>query len=307
MQVPAETKRWKVVAGWVGYGLLLLASLGLGTVWGWVKDSPLEGVFKPEFLRESPEEVFGREDVTLLVLGTDEDRAPGGRRIEREAARSDMIMVARLHFTKKKITGITIPRDTLARVPGHGTSRVNAFHAYGGPDLAKEAVEGLIGVKIDRVIVVNYRVFRDMVDLVGGVDIDVQKRMRYEDERGGLHIDFQPGLQHMDGDTAESYVRYRQDSDFNRQERQRGFLVAFKQQAQKSWTKAPELAKKANELTGYVFDNNELSTLFLFGKEVGTSNIHLGMLPVLDAGGYDLMVDMSKLKETLEEYELIDS
>lgn len=306
MQVAPEKKRWKVVAGWVSYGLLLLVSLVAGTVWGWLKDSPLKDVFKPKFMQESPEEVFGREDVTLLVLGTDEDRAPGGRTVEREAARSDMIMVARLHFGKKKITGITIPRDTLARVPGHGTSRVNAFHAYGGPDLAKEAVESLIGVKIDRVIVVNYRVFRDMVDLVGGVDIDVEKRMRYEDERGDLHIDFQPGFQHMDGRTAESYVRYRRDSDFSRQERQRNFLVAFKQQAQKSWTKAPELANKTNELTGYVFDDKELAALFLFGREVGTTNINLGMLPVLDAGGYDLMVDMSKLKETLKEYELID-
>lgn len=307
MQEASETKRWKVVMGWVGYGLLVSVALAGGTLLGWAKDSRvILNLLNP--LKESPEKVFGRNDITILLLGTDEDRAPGGRTIDREAARSDMIMVARLHFDQKKITGITIPRDTLAKVPGHSTRRINAFHSVGGADLAKEAVENLIGVKIDRVIVINYRVFRDMVDLVGGLDIDVEKRLRYEDDRGDLHIDLEPGFQHLDGQKAMEYVRYRRDSDFNRQERQRNFLVAFKEQATKAGNirKAPELVNKTNELTGYVFSDNELSTLMLFAKEVGTANIHLGMLPVYDAGNYDLAVELGKLKDTLEEFELID-
>ncbi len=303
MQVASETKRWKVVLGWVGYGLLVSVALAGGTLYGWAKDTVIIDILLGP---DPPEEVFGRNDITVLLLGTDEDRAPGGRTVDREAARSDMIMVARLHFGKKKITGITIPRDTLAKVPGYSAHRINAFHVFGGADLAKEAVESLIGVKIDRVIVVNYRVFRDMVDLIGGIEIDVEKRLRYEDERGNLHIDIEPGPQHMDGSTAEGYVRYRRDSDFNRQERQRNFLVSFKEQSIKQWPKAPKLLSKLGELTGYVFSDKELATLMLFAKEVGTANIKLGMLPVYDAGNYDLAVDMANLKPTLEEFELID-
>lgn len=305
MHVASERQRWKVALGWVSWSLLVILALGAGTFFGWVKDSPLEDViFRP---KDSPDKVFGRSNITLLVLGTDEDRAPGGRTIDREAARSDMVMVTRLHFDKKKITGITIPRDTLARVDGHGTHRINAFHSIGGPDLAKDAVESLIGVHIDRVVVVNYNVFQDMVDLVGGIDINVEKRMRYHDDRGDLHIDLQPGFQHLDGYDAMGYVRYRRDSDFNRQERQRNFMVAFKEKALKHWTKAPQLTRKVQDLTGNVFDDKELGTLFRFAQEVGPSNIKLGMLPVTDAGGYDLVVVIGQLKETLEEFELIDA
>jgi LCP family protein required for cell wall assembly len=253
-----------------------------------------------------PQEEFGRDDLTILLLGTDEDRAPGGRTVDREAARSDMIMVARLHFADKRITGITIPRDTLARVPGHGTNRINAYHSFGGPSLAKEAVEGLIGVKIDRVVVVNYRVFQQMVDLIDGIDINVEKRLRYSDERGGLFIDLEPGLQRLDGYHAMGYVRYRRDSDFNRQERQRNFLVAFKNQALENKTKIPILSTKVGELTGHAFSDRELVALGFFAKGVESSNIKLGMLPVLDASNYDLVVDTRKLYDTLVEFELVD-
>jgi LCP family protein required for cell wall assembly len=304
MHVASERPRWKVALGWTAWSLFVVFSLAAGTFLGWAKGSPIMEIVLPQ---KPPEVVFGRNDITLLLLGTDEDRAPGGRTIEREAARSDMIMVARLHFLDKKITGITIPRDTLARVPGKGTHRINAFHSIGGADLAKDAVEGLIGVKIDRVVVVNYRVFQEMVDLVGGVDIDVDKRLRYEDERGDLHIDIEPGFQHMDGETAMEYVRYRRDSDFNRQERQRSFLVAFKDQALREWTTAPKLTSKVQDLTGNVFNDKELATLFKFAQDVGPSNIKLGMLPVLDGYNYDLVVNVGKLKETLEEFELIDA
>jgi LCP family protein required for cell wall assembly len=217
-----------------------------------------------------------------------------------------MIMVARLHFAEARITGITIPRDTLARIPGYSTRRINAFHSVGGPNLAKEAVEDTIGVKIDRVIVVNYRVFQNMVDMIGGIDIDVKKKMHYTDERGDLYVDFEPGFQHMDGYKAMTYVRYRKDSDFNRQERQRGFLVAFKNQALKNMTKAGQLSEKVGDLTGNVFSREELVSLMNFASGVETSNIKLGMLPVLDASNYDLVVDTRKLYDTLVEYELID-
>lgn len=305
-ETPPDRPRWKAAVVWSLYGLLILVAGAAGTFFGFVQGTPLGDFVNPLKPKPDPIKEFGREDITLLLLGTDEDRAPGGKTVDREAARSDMIMVARLHFAEQRITGITIPRDTLARVPGRGTHRINAFHSFGGPSLARDAVEGLIGVKIDRIVVVNYRVFQQMIDLIGGVDIDVKKRMKYTDERGGLYVDFQPGFQHMDGYHAMTYVRYRKDSDFNRQERQREFLVAFKQQALENWTKAPTLSNKIGDLTSHAFSNEELTALFGFATKVETANIKLGMLPVLDGYNYDLMVDTRKLYDTLVEYELVD-
>jgi LCP family protein required for cell wall assembly len=308
MQPASSKRRWKAVAVWSLYGLLLLVMAAGGTVLGFVKDSELAPGLVRDWLFGSPEpeEVFGRGDITLLILGTDEDRAPGGHKVDREAARSDMIMVARLHFDKKTITGITIPRDTLAQLPGYSTRRVNAFHAFGGPDLAERAVEGLIGVKIDRTVVVNYRIFQDMVDMIGGIDIDVEKKLTYSDERGNLHIDLEPGPQHLDGYSAMGYVRYRRDGDFERQRRQRSFLLAFKAQAMKNPRRAPQLIDHTTELIGGVFSNEELRSLIGFSQEVKSTDIKLGVLPVLDAQNFDLVVDSTKLYDTLLEYELVD-
>ena len=216
-------------------------------------------------------------------------------------------MVARLNFDGNRITGLTIPRDTLAEIPGRGVRRINAAHAFGGPDLAKETVEQLIGVRIDRVVVVNYGVFQEMVDLVDGIEVDVKKKLKYDDTSGNLHIDIDPGRQLLDGYDAMGYVRYRGDGDFKRQERQRTFLIAFKDRAIKKVLKLPQLVDQTGDLTGNVFTDRELASLFLFSRRVGSQNINLGMLPVLQGENYDLMVDTDKLYKTLKEYELIKS
>ena len=310
MQEPPETPRWKVVARWSLYGLLIFVVAAAGTFLGVLYNNPLVAkIFKsglPWVDPPHPDKLFGRPDITVLILGADEDRAPGGKTVDRTAARSDMIMVARLHFADKRITGITIPRDTLADLPGYSTRRINAFHSVGGPDLAKRAIENLIGVQIDRVVVINYEVFQDMVNLIGGIDIDVEKRLKYNDDRGNLHINLDPGFQHLDGYNAMCYVRYRHDSDFDRQRRQRTFLVSFKDQAIHHFSSLPTLAQQVGPLTGNAFSSDELVALAFFTKEVKPEDIKLGMLPVLDASNYDMIVDVSKLTSTLKEYELID-
>ncbi len=298
--------RRKRVLHWSLYGVYVLAVLLVGTAIGFIRsDSGLAGLFRGVLANEDPADVFGQPTLNLLILGTDEDRKPGGEVIARSSARSDVVMVVRLNFAENKITGLTIPRDTLADVPGHGVVRINAAHSYGGPSLAETTVEGLIGVKIDRVVVVSYDVFQEMVDLVGGVEVNVKRRLKYDDERGNLHIDLYPGKQLLDGYDAMGYVRYRRDSGSARQGRQQAFLIAFKDRAKQKWTRLPRLVEKIGELTGNVFTDRELASLFLFGRRVGSENISLGMLPVLEGENFDLMVDKEKLQGTLKKYELI--
>lgn len=301
-------RKIKKIGVWCLYGLWVCFALLIGTVAGFMKKSPVVAGTGIEFLFPSdPEDLFGSDDLTLLILGTDEDRMVGGEGVAKDSARSDMVMVARLQFEKNRITGVTIPRDTLAKVEGYSVRRINAFHAIGGRDLAEKAVEELLGINIDRVLVVNYSVFKEMVDMLGGIEVDVKRFMKYDDERGDLHIDLAPGTQTLDGDDAIGYVRYRKDGDFNRQRRQREFMMLFKQQAIKDWTHIPELANMTNDLTGNIFSDSELSFLFIWSRKVGTENVKLGMLPVLDAENFDLIVDTKKLYDTLLEFELIES
>ncbi|MCH8979334.1 MAG: LCP family protein [Armatimonadetes bacterium] len=302
----AKKSRGKQVLQWSLYGLYIFAFLVVGTAIGFIGKSGVLGEMVDLFLDpEDPADVFGQPALNLLILGTDEDRLPGGEQVSRSSARSDLVMVARLNFEGNRITGLTIPRDTLAEIPGRGVRRINAAHAFGGPSLAQATVEKLTGVRIDRVVVVNYTVFQEMVDLLGGIDVDVKNRLKYDDASGDLHIDLYPGQQRLDGYDAMGYVRYRGDGDFRRQGRQRSFLIAFKDRAKQRWTKLPELVERTRELTGNVFDDRELASLFLFSRRVGSQNIKLGMLPVLEGENYDLMVDTEKLYQTLKEYELI--
>ncbi len=298
----------KKVAYWTLYGAWTLLLLGLGAFFGYGKGHELIGHLINNFFKpKPPEELFQSPDLTILVLGTDEDRAPGGKKVDREAARSDMIMALRLNFPEKRVTGITIPRDTLARVEGYAVHRVNAFHAFGGADLSRRAVENITGLKFDKVMVINYRVFKEIVDMVDGVEIDVKKKLKYDDDRGHLHIDLSPGLQHMDGDKAMGFVRYRKDSDFERQARQRQFVMALKSQAMQKWTMIGPVSDKIGELTGEAFTNEELASLLFFAKSVEDANIKLGMLPIIEGSNFNLMVDKVKLQKTLKEYELISS
>lgn len=289
------------------YGVYILAFLLVGTAIGFIGNGVLRAIVWDSLASKDPADVFGRPSLNLLILGTDEDRSPGGERVSRSSARSDLVMVARLNFAGNRITGLTIPRDTLAEIPGRGVRRINAAHAFGGPDLAQETVEQLIGVKIDRVVVVNYGVFQEMVDLVDGIEVNVKKTLKYDDSSGNLHIDIKPGRQILNGYDAMGYVRYRGDGDFKRQERQRSFLIAFKERAIKKFLKLPQLVDQTADLTGNVFTDRELGSLFLFSRRVGSQNINLGMLPVLEGENYDLMVDKDKLYQTLKEFELIKS
>jgi len=123
-----------------------------------------------------------------------------------------------------------VPRDTRVRLKNHGYDKINAAYAYGGEEMTKDTVEDFLGVHIDHYIIVNVQSFVKIIDAIGGVDINVESRMYYEDpwdDNGGLYIDLYPGLQHMDGKTAVTYVRFRdEEGDIGRIKRQQKFMQA---------------------------------------------------------------------------------
>ena len=143
------------------------------------------------------------ERTNILVLGADKG--------EYDPGRTDTIILVSVDPKAKEVGVLSVPRDTRVMIPGRGYNRINTAYAFGGPQLAKKTVENWLGIDIDYYVVVDFAGFEHIVDTLGGVEIDVEKRMRYQDRAQGLHIDLHPGRQVLDGRQALNYIRYRAD------------------------------------------------------------------------------------------------
>ena len=298
----------------VFYGICLAA----GSLFGFIgKSTVFTSTFTQIVLRKKPQEVFDSNHVTLLILGCDEDRYYAGRghskpgAVIRHASRSDMMLVTKIDFANNRISAISIPRDLAWSVPGYRVQKINAYHAIGaneggpekGKELAKQAAEGVTGVKIDRVVVLNFDAFKQMVDILGGLEQYVPRNMDYDDNAGDLHIHLKKGRQTLSGYDAMCYVRYRHgDSDFKRQERQKDLMMSFKDSVLKHLDKSAEVADKSIALLGNTFTPDEIAALMMFGKKVGGDNIKMDMVPVIEVpGSSNLELDGTKLAEKLKE------
>ncbi len=161
----------------------------------------------------------------MLLLGVDSR--------DGESARSDTIMLAAVHPTKQSAYLISIPRDSYMELSGKGYDKVNHAMAFGGPKMVKESLEKFLDVKIDRYMSVDFDGFRQIVDELGGVPVDVKKRMKYSDPSDDTYIDIKPGLQNLSGEQALDYARYRksdlgkEDSDYQRINRQQEIVRAL--------------------------------------------------------------------------------
>ncbi|MEA2686623.1 MAG: polyisoprenyl-teichoic acid--peptidoglycan teichoic acid transferase [Actinomycetota bacterium] len=153
--------------------------------------------------------------VFLLVLGN--DARPG-----ESISRADAIHLIGLNPSLGQASILDIPRDTYTAIPGHGTDKINAAHAYGGPTLMAEAVSALVGVDIPYVITTGFVGLAAMVDELGGVDVNVPTAMA--DPNSGAF--FSAGAHHMTGEDALAFSRNRGISggDFSRS-RNQGILI----------------------------------------------------------------------------------
>ena len=148
-----------------------------------------------------------------------------------DVGRSDTLFVVMLDKNNKNASLLSIPRDTRVKIKDHGWDKVNAAFAYGGQDLTRDTVQEFLGIKLHNYVVVDFQGFKDLVDVIGGVDINVEKRMYYYDPYANFEIDLRPGMQHMDGKTAMQYVRCREEAgDIGRIRRQQKFIMALYKQ-----------------------------------------------------------------------------
>lgn len=172
--------------------------------------------------KQADELLTAKDKATVMIMGVDER--------DDDVGRSDTLMIASIDPKSNQAALLSVPRDTRVKIKGHGFDKINAAYAYGKRKLSQDTVENLLGVNIDHYVIINTKSFKKVIDAIGGIDIDVPKRMHYEDpwdDDGGLLIDFQPGMQHMDGAKAITYVRYRdEEGDLGRIRRQQDFMRA---------------------------------------------------------------------------------
>ncbi len=285
------------------FGLLLGAMLGYLSFAG-------EGTVRRAIIaymkgETRPEVAFPAQDaVTVLVVGADENR-DRRKRVVNTAARTDTIMVARFDFRNRRVDALSIPRDTLVRIPRRGWGKINAAHVLGGPQLLAETVSTLLGnIKIDHLVIVSYKGFVEAVDAMGGVTIEVEKPMHYHDNWGDLHIDLEPGVQHLNGTQALGYVRFRHsDSDFHRIQRQQKFLRAVKERLRQPsvWMRAPYILSAALRHTRTTLDYEQILALALFARELPQERIRTETLPVRNGRGTDLIVKREEAARLLRE------
>jgi len=156
----------------------------------------------------------------ILILGLDKGV---------EIHRSDSILVVHLDPQGNKANILSVPRDTLVAVPGRGLDKINHSFAYGGAELTRQTVENFLKIKIPYYVTIDISGLEKMIDEIGGVRIDVEKRMFYVDYAQNLYVDLKPGMQTLNGRDSLSYLRYRHDreGDFGRITRQQKFVGAL--------------------------------------------------------------------------------
>ncbi|WP_192930131.1 LCP family protein [Alkaliphilus pronyensis] len=151
--------------------------------------------------------------------------------------RSDSIMLFSMDSSGENPTLISIPRDTIVDIPGRrNPEKINHAHAYGDAQLLVETVENLFGIKVNQYVRVNYRAVEEMIDAIGGIEIDVPMDMKYSDpyDNPPLHINIPKGLQVLDGKNAVHFLRFRKgysNQDLGRIEAQQNFVNSLKDKA----------------------------------------------------------------------------
>ncbi len=228
-------------------------------------------------IKRKPPFPEGKKILHFLLLGIDPYDKP---------ARTDTIIYARMELENKAIYMLSVPRDSRVEIPDHGMDKINHAHVFGGTELTKQAVEGLLNVKIDYVVLTNIDAFVRAVDHLDGVEINVEKKMKYTDRRGGLYINLQPGLQVLDGEKAMHYVRFRHDAegDIGRIRRQQQFMKAVMQKAVSlpNLLNPKRVQRVYKDLKGGIETSLNLTQtgwLANFMRKLGPEHIHMDMVP----------------------------
>lgn len=172
----------------------------------------------------SPQQVFGKSNLLVLVEGLDYDYTPNDIEFSTNS-RSDVIWAVNLDFANKRVYELSIPRDMIATLPNGTQAKINQAQSDGGVKEAKSVIAGWLGIPgFDRYAVLRIDATKEFITAIGGVEVDVKNSncfhyktdctgdtLDYDDSWGHLHIHLKEGMQHLNGDQAVAYMRFRHD------------------------------------------------------------------------------------------------
>ncbi|ARD49002.1 LCP family protein [Sporosarcina sp. P33] len=192
----------------------------------------LDRSYEPIAKSEPPEMYVepAKDNVSILLIGVDESEA----RLEREEhGRSDALVLATLNPKAKSIKLVSIPRDSYVYIPQvHYKDKITHAHAYGGTKASIDTVEELFDIPVNYYVKMNFNAFIDVVDALGGVEVEVPYERIEKDENDKNAIHLMPGLQRLDGRHTLALARTRKlDNDIERGKRQQMILQAMIKEA----------------------------------------------------------------------------
>jgi LCP family protein required for cell wall assembly len=232
---------WKRVLAWLGIALAgwLLLSFILFLVSAQFEQSQVSDQAKNQLDDGGPLPFSAN---TVLVIGSDA-RPPGthegGANVVGQPSRADTLLLIRTGGGDS--ARLSIPRDTVVDIPGHGPDKVNAAYAIGGPALTITTLKRYLGIDINHVVEVNFVDFPKFIDALGGIDLRFRHKLCAEisggAKNGGQTLRFSKGEHHLDGKQTLGVARVRKDNpcfpgenDLTRVQRQQDILSAIKSQ-----------------------------------------------------------------------------
>ncbi|EGK86787.1 LytR family transcriptional regulator [Microcoleus vaginatus PCC 9802] len=221
--------------------------------------------------------------VNILILGIDGVPEPAvGPKIFN--GRSDTILLFHLDPRDKSISLLSVPRDTKVEVPGMSFSKISEANATGGAALATQLVSSMLNnTKIERYVRVSSSAFRELVDLLGGVEVFVPRAMSYTDSAQKLKINLAKGWQTLNGEQAEQFARFRNDGlgDIGRIQRQQSLIQAIRDRlaSPSVLVRLPQIVRLMQKYVDTNLNYEEILTLANFGLQLERENFKMVMLP----------------------------
>ena len=234
--------------------------------------------------------------VNILVLGvkvltSDVSNPPAGSdklgyhaTINSFEGLSDTMLLLRFDPTTKKLAVLSIPRDTRVEVEGYKFNKINSANYRGGPALSATATSELLnGAPIDRYIRINVQGIEKLVDALGGVTVYVPKDMKYQDDSQHLYINLKAGKQHLNGDQALQFLRFRYDEngDIGRIQRQQILMRSLMEQALNPTivTRVPKILEVIKSHIDTNLTIQELMALIGFGVQTKRADAQMLLVP----------------------------
>lgn len=244
-----------------------------------------------------------KDNVSILFIGIDDSET---REQGADNARSDALILATMNVKTKTVKTLSIPRDSYVYIPSRKREdKITHAHAYGGTISTIDTIENLLDIPVDYYVRMNFNAFIDIVDALGGIEVEVPYSMTELNEKDERVIKLEKGLQKLNGSESLALARTRKkDSDIERGKRQQEILKAIATQAAK-----PSSILKYDELIDAVADNTK--TNMTFGEMKSFLTYLSSGMPRIDSlflageddwsnGPYYYQLDKDALAETKE-------